>query len=80
MLIEVSSNPGDLIWEPFGGLCTVGVASYLTDRAAYSAEIDGDIFKIATARFIRHSAELFEPESQKNSSAEQINAQADTSF
>lgn len=74
MLIEVSSDPGDLIWEPFGGLCTAGVASYLTRRAACCAEIDAAVFNIATQRFSRHSAEMFEFENLNNSSREQINA------
>ena len=40
LIIEVSSNPGDVIWEPFGGLCTAGLVSCLMSRIAYCTEID----------------------------------------
>jgi len=51
LIIEVSSDPGDIIWEPFGGLCTAGLAAYLTGRIAFCAEIDGKIFEMAVERF-----------------------------
>lgn len=44
LIIEASSNPGDVIWEPFGGLCTAGLVAYLTSRTAYCAEIDEYIY------------------------------------
>jgi site-specific DNA-methyltransferase (adenine-specific) len=28
MIIEASSDEGDVVWEPFGGLCSVAVAAY----------------------------------------------------
>jgi site-specific DNA-methyltransferase (adenine-specific) len=59
MLIEVASNPGDLIWEPFGGLCTAGLAAYFTDRRAVCAERDKDIFEIAVERIKSRSNDLF---------------------
>ena len=54
LIIEVSSNPYDVIWEPFGGLCTVGLTAYLLNRVAFCAEIDNDIFKFAIDRVKSH--------------------------
>ena len=51
LIIEVSSDPGDTIWEPFGGLCTAGLAAYLTGRRAFCAEIDEKVFEMAVKRF-----------------------------
>jgi site-specific DNA-methyltransferase (adenine-specific) len=62
MLLEVSSDVGDMVWEPFGGLCTAGLAAYLMERVAYCAEVDSDIFQIAVDRIEAHSAPLFEGE------------------
>ncbi len=66
MLLEVSSDPGSIIWEPFGGLCTAGLASYLTERQAYCAEIDSEIYLIAVDRIKSHSVPLLDiPEKNK---------------
>lgn len=59
MTIEVSSNPGDVIWEPFGGLCTAGLAAYFTNRKALCAEIDERIFELAVERIKLYSTDLF---------------------
>jgi site-specific DNA-methyltransferase (adenine-specific) len=50
LIIEASSNPGDVIWEPFGGLCTAGLVSCLMSRIAYCAEIDEHTYKMAVSR------------------------------
>ncbi len=50
LIIEVSSAPGDVIWEPFGGLCTAGLAAYMSDRVAHCAEINPNIFTLAVNR------------------------------
>ncbi|MGC9037942.1 MAG: DNA methyltransferase [Roseiflexus sp.] len=50
LIIESSSNLGDVIWEPFGGLCTAGLVAYLTSRTAYCAEIDEYIYMMAISR------------------------------
>ena len=55
LILEVSSDPGDMIWEPFGGLCSVGLASFLSNRLAFCAEMDSDIFQIAVSRIEAHS-------------------------
>jgi site-specific DNA-methyltransferase (adenine-specific) len=58
LTIQVSSNPGDVVWEPFGGLCTAGLAAYLTNRVACCAEIDEDVFQMAVDRFEEHERKL----------------------
>lgn len=50
LIIEASSDPGDLIWEPFGGLCTAALASLKLERRCVSAEINEVFFKVAIRR------------------------------
>src|SRR6185436_1527372 len=38
-IVCASSDPGDVVWEPFGGLCSVAVAAFRAGRRCYSAEI-----------------------------------------
>ena len=54
MLIEISSDEGDLIWEPFGGLCTGAIASYELKRSYVAAEINEEIYDAALKRFKKH--------------------------
>jgi len=44
-IIEVSSDQGDVVWDPFGGLCTTAVACIATDRKCFTAEMDPLFFK-----------------------------------
>ncbi len=37
--IQVCTGPGDVVWEPFGGLCPALVSSRRADRARRSAGI-----------------------------------------
>jgi site-specific DNA-methyltransferase (adenine-specific) len=50
MCIRASSDEGDVVWEPFGGLCTVGVAAHMLGRASLSAEIDPYYYRLAVKR------------------------------
>ena len=52
MLVQVSSttNEGDVVWEPFGGLASGSVASVLLGRHSYAAEIDDTFYGSASAR------------------------------
>jgi site-specific DNA-methyltransferase (adenine-specific) len=59
MIIEASSGEGDIVWEPFGGLCTAGLASCLTGRKAFCAEIDEGIFETVVDRFSSYLMDLF---------------------
>lgn len=53
--IRACTDPGDVVWEPFGGLCSAAVASLLSERACFSAEIDAEIYHAAGTR-IRQEA------------------------
>jgi site-specific DNA-methyltransferase (adenine-specific) len=48
--ICASSDAGDVVWEPFGGLCSAAVASLRAGRRCYSAEIEPAVFSAATHR------------------------------
>jgi len=52
-IIKASSDAGDIVWEPFGGLCTTAVAALRTERLCYSAEISLAYYKLAHKRLIR---------------------------
>ncbi len=49
-IIEISSDPGDVVWEPFGGLCTASLAALLDGRRAFAAEINPEFFAAAIER------------------------------
>ena len=50
MIINASSDEGDVVWEPFGGLCTAAVVSAQLDRTCHSAEINGEFYRHAVKR------------------------------
>ena len=50
LIIEASSDRGDVVWEPFGGLCTAAVASARLGRRCHSAEIDRNFYDRAAGR------------------------------
>ncbi len=50
LIIEASSEPGDLIWEPFGGLCTAAIAAFRLRRRCVSAEIQREFYEAAVRR------------------------------
>ncbi len=37
-ILTASTNPGDVVWEPFGGLCSASVAAIALDRRPFAAE------------------------------------------
>lgn len=49
-VILASSDPGDVVWEPFGGLCSAAVASLRTGRRCYSAESNLQYYQMAKIR------------------------------
>lgn len=49
-IVRASSDPGDVIWEPFGGLCSTAVAAIRTGRDCYAAEINPAFYELANAR------------------------------
>ncbi len=54
-VIEASSDPGDVVWEPFGGLFTACVAAMQSGRRAFGAELDACYFRHGVDR-LRASA------------------------
>lgn len=54
-IIRSTSDPGDVVWEPFGGLCSTAVAAYRTGRRAFAAEVNPLFFKTAKER-LAHEA------------------------
>lgn len=49
-LVKVSTMPGEVVWEPFGGLCTTAVACLRENRQCCSAEILPGYFELACKR------------------------------
>jgi DNA modification methylase len=49
-IIQAASDPGDVVWEPFGGLCSASVAALETGRLPFAAEINASYFELAKKR------------------------------
>jgi hypothetical protein len=49
-LITAVTEPGDVIWEPFGGLCSASVAAVTLGRRAFAAETDPAFADLAAER------------------------------
>ena len=49
-IILASSEPGDVVWEPFGGVCSAAVAAAALGRMCYSAEIAPEYHAAAQRR------------------------------
>ena len=62
MIIRASSDQGDIVWEPFGGLFTACIAARSCNRRAFGAEIDPTYFHYATKRLTQESAQRLDPE------------------
>jgi hypothetical protein len=58
MIIEASSEPGDVVWEPFGGMFTAAIAARQLQRKAYAAEIDATYFHYGLQRVIQEGGQL----------------------
>ena len=52
--INSCTDQGDIVWEPFGGLCSASVAAVGLGRKAYAAEVNLEYFKIAKQRLVAH--------------------------
>lgn len=49
-IIRSSSDEGDVVWEPFGGLCSASVAAIRLGRDACAAELNEEFLKSAKQR------------------------------
>jgi site-specific DNA-methyltransferase (adenine-specific) len=56
-IIEAATRPGEVIWEPFGGLFTGCVAARRLGRKAFGAEIDGTYFHYGVERLISEASQ-----------------------
>jgi site-specific DNA-methyltransferase (adenine-specific) len=48
--ILASTSPNDVVWEPFGGLCSATVAAIKLGRVAHAAEVNKQFFDAAVTR------------------------------
>lgn len=55
LIVRVCTDEGDVVWEPFGGLCPGAIASYDLKRKYYGAEIVPEFYYAATERLARHA-------------------------
>ncbi len=49
-IIAASSDEGDVVWEPFGGLCPAAIVSLRTKRLCFSAELNESFYSLASER------------------------------
>jgi hypothetical protein len=56
MIISASSDKGDIVWEPFGGLFTASLAAKHLERKSYAAEIDATYYQFGISRFSKHKS------------------------
>jgi DNA modification methylase len=50
-IVEASTDIGDVVWEPFGGLFSASLAAWNTGRRSFSAELDPTYFQFGVNRF-----------------------------
>jgi site-specific DNA-methyltransferase (adenine-specific) len=48
--LRASTDPGDVVWEPFGGLCSAAASAHALGRACVSAEIIPEYYLAAKER------------------------------
>jgi len=53
LTIQVCTEPGDMDWEPFGGLCPALVSAWRSGRGCRSAEIVPEFYRAAANRTSR---------------------------
>jgi len=63
LTIQISSDLGDMVWEPFGGLCTAAIASYRLGRRCRSAEVVPRFYELAKERLAK--AQPMRPHAKK---------------
>jgi site-specific DNA-methyltransferase (adenine-specific) len=49
-LIYAVTDPGEVVWEPFGGLASASVAAVALGRRPFAAELDDQFARLATER------------------------------
>jgi hypothetical protein len=51
-IIEAASDPGGVVWEPFGGLFSASLAAMRLSRRGFSCEIDPTYFQYGLGRLV----------------------------
>jgi site-specific DNA-methyltransferase (adenine-specific) len=59
-IIEATTDPGDVVWEPFGGLFSAAIAARRLGRRAFGAEIDPTYFEYGVERVRRDAVPLLD--------------------
>ncbi len=59
-LVKAVTEPGDVVWEPFGGLASGSVAAIALGRPAFVAEVDAGFADLASER-LREAADAANP-------------------
>ena len=54
--IRACTDEDDLVWEPFGGLCSVAVSSHRLRRRCVSAEVNLEFFRAAAQRLATYDS------------------------
>lgn len=67
-LVQAVTRPGDVVWEPFGGLCSGAVAAVALGRRAFAAEMDRDFARLAAGR-LRSAARSANPRAEEAAAA-----------
>jgi hypothetical protein len=57
--VKACTNPGDVVWEPFGGLCTATLAAVNNGRIGFASEPDPGFHELATERLQTQQRLLF---------------------
>lgn len=57
-IVAASTDVGDVVWEPFGGLFTASLAASQLSRRAFGAELDSTYFQYGVERFRRRKLTL----------------------
>lgn len=68
-IIEASSDLGDVVWEPFGGLCSATVAALELGRRAFAAELIEDFYSKAYERLRKVEKDLISRNYAKQSAS-----------
>jgi len=50
LTLRASTEEGDMVWEPFGGLCPAAISAHKLRRRSVSAEINREFFAAAAER------------------------------
>jgi DNA modification methylase len=56
-IIAASSDDGDVVWDPFGGLATGAIACRNLGRRCFSAEMNPDFYRLAVERLSAYEAD-----------------------